>query len=164
MSAKQSVLVLCTGNSARSIVGEVLLRDLGAGDVLAYSAGSRPAGRVNPNARALLSAKGHDTGGLSSKSWDQIVQDGIPVDLVITVCASAAGETCPIFSGAAHRVHWGLPDPAALAEPDQPAAFKAVYAALYPAAQALVADIRKGVRGEALARAAARLAPRDIVL
>lgn len=113
LSAPRNVLVLCTGNSARSILGEVLLNTLGRGRVKAFSAGSKPAGAVNPGALRLLRREGIDASGLRSKSWSEFAAPGAPpIDIVITVCGSAAGESCPAFPGKAIRAHWGLADPA----------------------------------------------------
>ena len=117
-----NVLVLCTGNSARSVLGEVLLRELAG--AAAFSAGSRPTGRVNPEAVAVLERHGHDASGVASRSWDAF-EDGPEMDVVVTVCDSAAAEECPWWPGAPVRVHWGIPDPAG-AE-DEPAAFEAAY-------------------------------------
>ena len=127
-----NVLFLCTGNSARSILGEVLLNELGAGRCRAYSAGSHPAGSVNPGAIAKLRAEGHATAGLASKSWDVFAGAGAPAfDIVITVCDSAAGESCPIWNGSPVTVHWGIPDPAGIDDPDASrAAFDRAYAQL----------------------------------
>lgn len=110
------MLVLCTGNSARSILGEVLLNRLGEGRVRAFSAGSNPVGAVNPGALRLLAREGVDSSGLRSKSWSEFAAPGAPpIDIVITVCANAAGESCPAFPGKAVRAHWGLVDPAGVA-------------------------------------------------
>jgi protein-tyrosine-phosphatase len=114
------VLILCTGNSARSVLAEATLNHLAKGRFRAWSAGSRPAGRVNPAAIAQLEASGIMTTGLRSKSWDEFARDDAPVfDLVITVCDSAAGEVCPLFLGAPVRTHWGQPDPAAVEFPPE---------------------------------------------
>jgi arsenate reductase (thioredoxin) len=109
------VLILCTHNSARSVLAESMLnhwaRRLGR-DVVAHSAGSAPSGRVNPFALEALAAAGIDMGTPRSKSWDEFAAPGAPkLGAVITVCDSAAEETCPFFPGAPVRVHWGYPDP-----------------------------------------------------
>lgn len=124
-----NVLVLCTGNSARSILGEVLFNTLGKGKFKAYSAGSKPAGRVNPSAIELLQAKGISTEGLRSKSWDEFSAPGAPeFDFIFTVCDNAAGETCPIWPGKPATAHWGIPDPAHVVGDDaRRAAFKNAY-------------------------------------
>lgn len=108
-----NVLFLCTGNSARSILGEVLLNQLGEGRFKAYSAGSHPKGQVHPMTLALLSDEGLPTEGLRSKSWDEFAVPGAPVmDFVFTVCDDAAGEDCPIWPGQPVTAHWGIEDPA----------------------------------------------------
>ncbi len=111
-----NILVLCTGNSARSILGEALIARKGAGRVCAYSAGSQPKGVPHPGALRLLAREGYDVVGFRSKSWDEFAVPGAPrIDIAITVCGNAAGETCPLFIGAPVRAHWGLPDPADVA-------------------------------------------------
>jgi arsenate reductase len=114
MSEKQyNVLVLCTGNSARSVLGEVLFNTLGKGKFKAYSAGSKPAGKVNPGALEWLQKNGHSTEGLRSKSWDEFATPGAPeFDFIFTVCDNAAGEACPLWLGKPATAHWGIPDPA----------------------------------------------------
>jgi len=128
-----NVLVLCTGNSARSILGEVLINALGGDKLRAYSAGSSPVGKVNPGAVRKLRQEGHSVDGLTSKSWDQFNGADAPViDIVITVCDNAAGESCPVWNGAPITVHWGIPDPAADGD------FDAAYARLRRRVEAMV--------------------------
>lgn len=113
MISPLSVLVLCTGNSARSILGEAILRECGAGRITSYSAGSKPKGEPHPGALRLLARKGIDTAPFRSKSWNEFTGSDAPrIDLAITVCGNAAGEACPLFLGAPLKAHWGLPDPA----------------------------------------------------
>ncbi len=127
-----NVLFLCTGNSARSILAEVLTNELGGAAFSAHSAGSMPANQVNPGAIAKLETAGHSTNGLSSKSWDVFSEPGAPhFDIVVTVCDNAAGETCPVWYGSPVTVHWGIPDPAGLDDPDATReAFDTAYARL----------------------------------
>lgn len=114
---RYNVLFLCTGNSARSILAECLLRDLGQGKFNAFSAGSFPKGEVHPHALRLLAEQGFSTAGLRSKSWDEYAVPGAPVmDFVFTVCDQAAGEVCPVWPGHPVTAHWGIPDPAAVAD------------------------------------------------
>ena len=114
------VLFLCTGNSARSILGEALLNHWGAGKFRALSAGSFPAGRVNPLALELLAHMKIDAPGARSKSWDEFAAPGAaPLDFVITVCDKAAGEVCPVWPGQPMTAHWGVEDPAAFVGPDE---------------------------------------------
>jgi arsenate reductase len=135
-----NVLFLCTGNSARSILAEVLLNDLGRGRFRAFSAGSHPTGQVNPAAIHKLAAEGHNTAGLESKSWDRFSGvDALDVDLVITVCDSAAGEACPLWNGAPVTAHWGIPDPAYVDDVEaREAAFDIAYTRLRRRIEALV--------------------------
>lgn len=110
-----NVLFLCTGNSARSIIGESIVEKLGQGRFRGFSAGSYPKGAVNPHTIATLEAMRFPTEGLRSKSWDEFARPGAPVmDFVFTVCDEAAGEACPVWPGQPMTAHWGLPDPAAV--------------------------------------------------
>ena len=129
----RNVLFLCTGNSARSILSESLLERLGAGRFRAFSAGSKPVGRVNPGALELLQRRGYPTEELRSKSWDEFAGPGAPaMDYIITVCNNAAGETCPVWPGHPATEHWDIDDPAGVGDTDEErrAAFEEAYAVL----------------------------------
>jgi protein-tyrosine-phosphatase len=137
-----NILVLCTGNSARSILGEAILQRLGRGRIQAYSAGSQPKTEPNPFALELLRHEGYAVDHFASKSWDVFSKTDSPkIDLVITVCDSADGETCPVFLGAPLRCHWGLKDPAAVTGTKalRQAAFRKTYNELMRRATALFA-------------------------
>ena len=108
-----NILILCTGNSARSILGEALVGHVSQGRARGYSAGSKPAGQVNPVALETLARHGVHIADPRSKSWDEFAAPGAPkMDIVITVCDSAGKELCPVWPGAPVQVHWGIPDPA----------------------------------------------------
>ena len=108
-----NVLFLCTGNSARSVIGEAILNKIGAGRFRAYSAGSQPKGQIHPETIKLLESLGYDTSGFRSKSWAEFARPSAPLfDFVFTVCDSAAAESCPIWPGRPMTAHWGIPDPA----------------------------------------------------
>ncbi|WP_430253601.1 arsenate reductase ArsC [Neorhizobium sp. DAR64872/K0K18] len=110
-----NVLFLCTGNSARSILAESVLRKIGAGKFNAYSAGSQPKGNVNPMALDVLVGHKFPTEGLRSKSWDEFAGAEAPqLDFIFTVCDNAAGESCPVWPGKPMTAHWGIEDPAAV--------------------------------------------------
>lgn len=123
-----NVLILCTHNSARSVLGEGMLNHwagLLGRDIRAYSAGSAPRGHINSHALQCLREAGIDTAALRSKSWDEFAAADAPrMRIVITVCDSAAAESCPLWPGSPVKVHWGYPDPSNAAEADRPAAFE----------------------------------------
>ena len=109
-----NVLFICTGNSCRSIMAEAILNREGKGRFRAYSAGSRPAGAVNPHALSLLANLDYDVSRFRSKSWEEFAVAGAPeMDFIFTVCDDAAGESCPLWPGHPATAHWGVPDPAA---------------------------------------------------
>lgn len=108
-----NVLFLCTGNSARSILAEAILNHDGAGRFAAFSAGSQPTDKVNPWALRILEARGYPVEGYSSKSWNTFAQEPA-FDFIVTVCDSAAAESCPVWAGHPISAHWGIPDPAAV--------------------------------------------------
>ncbi len=115
MTGPLTVLFLCTGNSARSIMGEAIINRVGEGRFKGYSAGSMPKGQVHPLTLKLLEQLNYDTTALRSKPWDEFSAPGAPqLDFVFTVCDNAANETCPIWPGQPMSAHWGVPDPAAV--------------------------------------------------
>lgn len=118
-----NILVVCTGNSCRSVMAEALINDLGRSRYRAWSAGSHPTGYVHPKSIETLTRHGVDPGQPRSKSWHELIAQ--PFDLVITVCDQAAGESCPRFPGSPKKLHWSTPDPAKVigSEPEKDAAF-----------------------------------------
>jgi arsenate reductase len=156
MSQTYNVLVLCTGNSARSILGEMLFKHLGAGRVQAYSAGSKPAGQVNPVALETLEKHGIPCAGARSKSWDEFAAADAPqFDFIFTVCGNAAAEPCPVWPGHPATAHWGIDDPAHV-EPLEArrAAFETAYRELKRRVEAFLAlPLETMSRDEAIAAA-----------
>lgn len=137
-----NVLFLCTGNTARSVMAEGVLRKDGADRFQAFSAGSRPKGVVHPHALQTLAAFGYPSDGFSSKSWETFATPGAPqMDFVFTVCDSAAGETCPVWPGQPMTAHWGIEDPAAAtgSELERLRAFSAAFRFLRNRIQAFIA-------------------------
>ena len=134
-SAPARILVLCTGNSCRSIIAEALFRELGDGRVAVESAGSQPAGRVNPRTEQVLDEAGIPHDWARSKSMTQFL--AMPFDHVITVCDDAA-EVCPVFPGPAIRTHWSIPDPARATGPEN---------VVLPVYRATLADLRERITG-----------------
>jgi arsenate reductase len=152
------VLFLCTGNSCRSILAEAILNAVGKGRFDSFSAGSKPAGFVHPQALACLNHNRVPVDHPNSKTWDEFTDT--PFDLVVTVCDNAAGETCPIFPGAPHKVHWALPDPALAKGSDAEVAevFQKVYDALH-AHLSEFARLTEAAEGRSVAEIAAELGP-----
>jgi arsenate reductase (thioredoxin) len=158
----KSVLFLCTGNSARSILAECLMNRLGKGRFRASSAGSMPAGQVNPFALELLESLDYDTSGLRSKNWSEFAHDGdhaAGIDFVFTVCDSAAAEVCPVWPGTPITAHWGLRDPAAIdgSDVEKRVAFLDTYKALTRRIEAFVNLPKDSLDRLALRRAAVRI-------
>jgi arsenate reductase (thioredoxin) len=138
----RNILVLCTGNSARSIFGEALITHHGQGRLRGFSAGSHPKGAVHPLALETLARHGVPLPDARSKSWDEFAAPGAPpIDLIITVCDQAAAETCPVWPGHPATAHWGIPDPAAVAGPieTQRRAFELAFLTLDARVRLLVA-------------------------
>jgi arsenate reductase len=155
MAKPCDVLILCTGNSARSLIAEALVNHWGRGRFRGHSAGSAPKGAPHPLAIKILAEAGVPTGGLASKSWNVFAGPHAPaMDIVITVCDSAAAETCPVWPGAPLRAHWGLPDPAAIegSEAVRRAAFRAAHRALEAKIKALTAIPLEGMDRAAIRR------------
>ncbi len=139
---KLNVIFICTGNSARSILAEAILRDEAGDRFNTYSAGTRPAGEPNPFALALLKEKGHEIAGLRSKNLDEFQKEGAPkMDFIFTVCDSAANEECPLWPGHPVSGHWGIPDPAAVvgSDTDKRRAFETAYTRMQARIRAFLA-------------------------
>jgi protein-tyrosine-phosphatase len=137
-----NTLFLCTGNSARSIMAETILNEKGKGKFRAYSAGSQPKGKINPNTLKLLQGLGHDVSAMRSKSWGEFARPGAPqFDFIITVCDDAANEPCPVWPGKPVTAHWGVADPAAVkgTEGEIAHAFQEAYRLLLRRIELLVA-------------------------
>lgn len=151
-----NVLILCTGNSARSILGEALFNYLGKGRVRAYSAGSKPAGKVNPVALETLERHGIHVADARSKSWDEFAAPRTPhIDFVFTVCANAANEPCPVWPGHPTTAHWAIDDPAHV-EPmaARRAAFETAYWQLERRVRAFLALPLESMSADEIKRAA----------
>jgi arsenate reductase len=151
----RNVLVLCTGNSCRSVMGEALVNHLGGGRFRAWSAGSNPIGRINAGALATLARHGLPTEGYVSKSWEAL--NGIDFDILIAVCDSAAGEACPVYLSSAVRTNWGVADPGHFTGTDEEIpAFEATFATLKHRVQRLlelpIDSLSREQLGEALDR------------
>jgi arsenate reductase len=161
MARTWNVLFLCTGNSARSILAEALLNALGQGRFRPYSAGSHPAGQVNPFALDYLRGRGIEVDGLRSKGWEEFADARMAaMDIVITVCDNAAGEACPVWPGHPMTAHWGVPDPAGVTGTNDTkrAAFATAATALEARIRRLVALPLAGLERSAAERAVRAIA------
>jgi arsenate reductase len=159
-----NVLFLCTGNSARSIIAEAILNEIGKGRFRAFSAGSRPTGCVHPFALDLIRQLGGATEGLRSKSWNEFSgPQAPPMDFVLTVCDSAAGESCPVWTGHPMTAHWGIPDPAAVdgSDTEKRQAFADAYRRLEERIEAFVHLPIEALDEAALRRALAAIGSTD---
>ncbi|WP_346840003.1 arsenate reductase ArsC [Microbulbifer sp. SAOS-129_SWC] len=150
------LLFICTHNRCRSILSEAITNHLAGTRIRAFSAGSQPAGAVHPQTLQHLQARAIPTDGLASKSWDTLQE--VNPDAVITVCDSAAGETCPLWLGQSVRVHWGLPDPSKLEGAEAEAAFAAVMDTIAARTRALLAANVDQLRGAELQQALDKIA------
>lgn len=142
-SSPQNVLFLCTGNSCRSVMAEAILARLGEARFRTYSAGSHPAGAVNPYTLDLLASRGHETAHLRSKSWDEFAGPDTPaMNLIVTVCDNAAGEVCPVWPDRPTTAHWPFPDPYAFkgSPPETRAHYNDVYEQIEARLSRFVAD------------------------
>ncbi|WP_260292589.1 arsenate reductase ArsC [Sedimenticola hydrogenitrophicus] len=158
------ILVLCTGNSARSVMAEAIFNHFGGGHFQAFSAGSRPTGKVNPLALERIREQGMSASDYRSKSWLEFTtEDSPPLDILLTVCDSAAAEVCPAFPGDSVHIHWGLPDPAAVTgDPGHArAAFKSCFETLRSRVETLVSLPLKKYGKQEVAHAMTRIAARD---
>ena len=153
-----NVLVLCTGNSARSMLGEALVNMLGGDRLKGYSAGSKPRGEPHPMTLVLLGEKGYDVSTLRSKSWDEYGGEDAPdMGIIITVCDNAADESCPYWPGHPIQVHWGLPDPAAVEGDGQRAAFESAWKALHARVTKMAALDLESMSADAIKIALSRI-------
>ncbi len=160
----QNVLILCTANSARSILAEAILAKVGAGRFRSFSAGSHPRGIPNPRAIECLEVLGYPVAQLRSKSWDEFAGPDAPkMDIVITVCDAAAGESCPLWPGAPVKAHWGIPDPAGVegGEAAERAAFRTAHDRLLARFEAFIALPVETMKRDALRERMADIAKLD---
>jgi protein-tyrosine-phosphatase len=151
-----NILILCTGNSARSILAEAILNRTGRGRIRAFSAGRQPRGEAHPLALELLQQRGYETSGLRSKSWSEFAREGAPrFDIAITVCDAAAGESCPLWPGSPVKAHWGIGDPAGVegSTETRRAAFETAYQQLSARIAALLAFPLEQMDRPSIARA-----------